>query len=157
MSRKESHSKMENKLVPLSLCCLLQISVWVNFFGIGFTCNLSHSWMSAHCSFTLYVTTSATIYTGFFVWVQLSTLLPAAEYLWIRFCASNICIRNVGGFIKILLLCYFKIHLDEERCQKSVICILPIIFLNLVLLAQLCNFLPYWTESALFIVTLVRS
>lgn len=166
MSRKEKHNKMENKLVPISLCCLRQISVWVNFFHIGFTCNLSLSWMSAHCSFTLCMLQLPQLFTLDFclssaIHVAACSRIPQRFPIWIhfsfQFCASNICVRKVRFFIKIHLLYYFKIFLYEEHCQKSVICILPIIFLNLVLLTQLHNFLSYWTESTLFIVTLVRS
>lgn len=32
MPRKGKHSQMENKFMPISLCCLFQISIWVNIF-----------------------------------------------------------------------------------------------------------------------------
>lgn len=121
--------------------------------------------MSAHCSFTLCMLQLARLFTlDFCLYVQLSMLLPATEYLRgspseyivFQFCASNVCVRKVF-LIRIHLLYYFKIFLYEEHYEKYVICILPIIFLNLVLLTQLCNFLSYWTESTLFIVTVARS
>lgn len=123
------------------------------------------------CSLQLYpvaATTTTTVYTGFLFEFSypcccLQQNTPELPHLNEFFffasilCKQYLCKKSHFFFIKIHLLYYFKIPLYEEHCQKYVICILPIIFLNLVLLTQLCNFLSYWTESTLFIVTLVRS
>lgn len=157
---------MEKKLVPISLCCLLQTSIWVDFCHADLP--VSCPFLS-RCSLQLcpvYIATTTTIYTGFLFdcsypccCLQQSTLeVPHLNKFFFQFCAGNIYVKRVECFfIKIHLLYYFKILLYEEHCQKYVICILPVIFLNLVLLTQFCNFLSYWTESTWFIVTLVRS
>lgn len=159
--------------MPISLCCLLQTSIWVDFFhsGLPVTCPVPQWILTAplpcvYCNYHNYL-------HWIFVWLQQFVLLSAAEYprgspylnkLFFPILCSTIYIKrgffqncNEDFFIKIHFLYYFKILLYEEHCQKYAICILPIIFLSLVLLTQLCNFLSYWTESTLFIVTHVRS
>lgn len=137
------------------------------FFHINFTCNLSHSWMNASCSFTpLYVTTSISVYFGYLfissaihiaACSRIHQGFPVLNTFFSILCKQYLCKKSF--FMKNNFLYYFKIFLYEayQSIQKYIICVLPIISLNLILLTLLFNFISYWTEFTLFIVSIARS